>query len=73
MKTRMKLVTSMAALLCGLALSAPGTALAAPGISLEAAKLAPQTRAELRASIDKARRVKVSLGNMGGLKWLISG
>lgn len=57
MKTRMKLVTSMAALLCGLALSAPGTALAAPGISLEAAKLAPQTRAELRASIDKARAV----------------
>jgi hypothetical protein len=57
MNSKMKLVTSLAALLCGLALSAPGTAAAAPGITLDAAKLAPQTRTELRASIDKARAV----------------
>lgn len=56
MRTNMKLVTSLA-LLCGLALGAPGTASAAPGITLDAAKLAPQTRTELRASIDKARAV----------------
>ena len=55
MNTRMKLVVKVATLLCGLALSAPGTASAAAGISLDAAKLPPQTRTELRASIDKAR------------------
>ena len=55
MRTNMKLVISLATLLCGVALCAPGTASAAPGISLDAAKLAPQTRTELRASIDKAR------------------
>jgi hypothetical protein len=53
MKTNMKLVTTLATMLCGLALS--GSASAAPGISLDAAKLPPQTRTELRASIDKAR------------------
>jgi hypothetical protein len=53
----MKLVTSLAALLCGLALSAPGIATAAPGLSIDAARLPPQTRTDLRASIDKARAV----------------
>jgi hypothetical protein len=53
MNTNMKLMTTMATLLCGLALGAPASA--APGISIDAARLAPQTRTELRASIDKAR------------------
>jgi hypothetical protein len=54
MKTRM--VTTFAALLCGLALFTPtAPALAAPGIGLEAAKLPPQARTELNANIAKAR------------------
>ena len=53
MSTNMKLVTTMTTLLLGLALAAPAGA--APGISIDAARLAPETRTELRASIDKAR------------------
>lgn len=56
MSTKMKFVVC-AALACGFALSVSGTASAAPGISIEAAMLPPQTRTELRASIDKARAV----------------
>lgn len=53
MKTSTKMVTTFATLLCGLALSVP--AFAAPGIGIDAAKLPPQSRIALRASIDQAR------------------
>lgn len=52
MKTSTKMVTTLAALLCGLAVAAP--ALAAP-LAIDAAKLPSQTRTELRTNIDKAR------------------
>lgn len=47
-----RLGVTIATILCGLALAAPASA--AP-IGIDAAKLAPQARTELRASIDKAR------------------
>lgn len=51
MKTT-KMVSTLATLLCGVALAAP--AFAAP-VGIDAAKLAPQTRTELRSKIAKAR------------------
>jgi hypothetical protein len=53
MKTSIKVVTTVATLLCGLALST--TASATPGISIDSAKLPLQARSELRSHIDKAR------------------
>ncbi len=53
MKTSMKTVTTMATLLCGLALAT--TVSAAPSTSIDPAKLPAQARTELRANIDKAR------------------
>jgi hypothetical protein len=53
MKTSTRIVTAMATLLCGLALST--TAGAAGGTSFDATRLPAQARTELRTSIDKAR------------------
>jgi hypothetical protein len=56
MKTRTKIVTTMATLLCGVALcSTAATASAAPGTSFDSTRLPVQARTELRTSIDKAR------------------
>lgn len=53
MKTRTKMVITVASLLCGVALSAQ--AAAAPGLAVDSTKLAPSHRATLRANVDKAR------------------
>jgi len=53
MKTRMKIVITMASLVCGLALSVPASA--TPGLAVDSTKLVPSHRATLRANIDKAR------------------
>ena len=51
----MKTSITMAAVAALLALSVPRAASATPGVSIDSARLAPQPRTELRASIDKAR------------------
>ena len=53
MKTRTKLVITVATLLCGLAVS--GSASATPGLAVDSTKLVAVQRTTLRANIDKAR------------------
>ena len=53
MKTRSKIVITVATLLCGLASS--GSASATPGFAVDSMKLAPANRTALRTTIDKAR------------------
>jgi hypothetical protein len=53
MKTRSKIMITVASLLCGLALSA--SASASPGFAVDSTKLVASHRAALRTNIDKAR------------------
>jgi len=56
MKTQRRMVTTLATLLCGLAVFTSGVpAFAAPGIGIEAAKLPAQARTALHLDIAKAR------------------